>query len=324
MAETACRNERQRHNLPPVCRAKVSLPIGIARYLGVGLLFVVAFTGCRGLATRGPKATQAIAAREQGQLGLQFLQRGKLDEAEVRFAHAIENCPEDVRLRHDLAVVRREQGRMEEAIVEMQRAVGQSGGEPAWLAELATMQLSHGDLDGARQSADKAIERQPSLASAWQVRGDVFNKSGRHEDALRDYHRALSEGGDSPELLMQVADTYRMLGRPRRALSTLQRMASNFAPEDHPPQLPFARALAYQALDRHDEALPHFLIAQEQQGSQPLLLTQMAISQWQVGSRDAARASLTLASQIEPQNPRIIALLTEWQPTATARVAATE
>lgn len=269
-------------------------------------------TGCCALPGRCPKEAESIAAREQGQLGLQFLHRGKLEEAEVRFAHALENCPEDVRLRHDLAVVRRKQGRTTEAIAEMQKAVGSSGGEPEWLAELASMQLAAGDLAGAWQSADRAVERQPSLAAAWKVRGNILKQTGRFDDALRDYHRALAEGEDTPELLMQVADVYRVQARPRRVLSTLQRLADANPPESHPAQLPYARALAYQALARHDEALPHFESARAAMGDHPDLLQQMAKTEWAVGNRVAARGTLQLASDLVPQNPQIVGLLAEW------------
>lgn len=288
-------------------------------------LVVCVFTGCCALPGRCPKESESIAAREQGQLGLQFLHRGKLQEAEVRFEHALENCPEDVRLRHDLAVVRRQQGRTTEAIAEMQKAVGSSGGEPEWLAELAAMQLTAGDLAGAWQSADRAVERQPSLAAAWRVRGDIRKQTGRFDDALRDYHRALAEGENTPELLMQVADVYRVQARPRRVLSTLQRLSDAHPVENHPAQLPYARALAYQALARHDEALPHFELARSAMGDHPDLLTQMAKTQWAVGHRSAARSTLQRASDLVPGNSQIAGLLTEWGQSSedSPRVAAT-
>lgn len=281
--------------------------------LTVAAAMLAFLSGCCGLSRRCPSQAQASAAREQGQLALQYLHRGKLDEAEVRFAHAIENCPEDVRLRHDLSVVRREQGRIPEAIEEMKKAVSQSGGEPEWLSELATMQLSQGDLIGAWESADRAIERNPSLACAWRVRGDVFKKSSRFEDALRDYHRALAEGDESPDVLMDVAEVYGRLGRPRRALSTLQRLIDRAPVEQHPRQLSHHRALAYQALARHEEAVQDFERARELQGDNPQLLTQLAISQWELGDQSAAHETLYTASQMAPQNPRIISLFAQWQ-----------
>ncbi len=280
-------------------------------YFSVLLLVVQA--GCSAMSQRAHRADKSIAAREQGQLGWQYLQRGQLNEAAARLTHAIEDCPEDVRLRHDLAIVRREQSRSEEAIAEMQIAVNQSGGEPAWLVELARMQMDKGDLAEAWASADRALERQPSLASAWQVRGDVLTRTGRHAEALTDYHRAIAEGGESPELLMQVADAYRLMGRPRRALSTLQRLADTVPMENQPREMRLAQALAYQALDRHEEALTHFDQARKIQGDQPLLLTQLAISQWHTGDVDNARRTLLSASAAHPDDPRILAVLAEWE-----------
>lgn len=276
-------------------------------------VLVAFFSGCCGLSKRCPSQDQAVAAREQGQLALQYLHRGKLDEAEARFTHAIENCPADVRLRHDLAVVRRKQGRVPEAIEEMKKAVSQSGGEPEWLSELGTMQLQQGDLIGAWESADRAIERDPSLACAWRLRGDVFRQSSRLEDALRDYQRALAEGGESPDILMDVAEVYAWLGRPRRALSTLQRLTDSTALEKHPPQLAHHRGLAYQALGRHKEAIQDFVRAREVQGENPQLLTQLAISQWETGDWTTAQQTLLTASKLAPQNPQIISLLAGWQ-----------
>lgn len=284
------------------------------------------FSGCCALPGRCPKEAESIAAREQGQLGLQFLHRGKLNEAKVRFEHALENCPEDVRLRHDLAVVRREQGQLGDAISEMQKAVGASGGEPEWLAELAAMQLAAGDLASAWHAADRAVERQPSLAAAWKVRGNIQKQSGHFDNALRDYHRALAEGDNTPELLMQVADIYRIQSRPRRILSTLQRLSDEHPSEDHPPRLPYAKALAYQSLARHDEALQNFERARGTMGDRPDLLAQMAKSQWATGNRIAAQTTLRLASNLAPEDPRIAAILASWeqQSAAPARVATTQ
>jgi len=287
-------------------------------FLNCAVLFalIVVAGGCSSLSSlskRSPKQDQAVAAREQGQLAQQYLHRGKLDEAEARFKHAIENCPDDVRLRHDLAIVRKKQGRVPEAISEMKKAVSQSGGEPEWLSELAKMQLSQGDLIGAWESADRAIERDPSLACAWRVRGDVFRQSSRLEDALRDYQRAVAEGDESPEMLMDVAEVYGWLGRPRRALSTLHRLTDSIPVEQHPRQLAHHRALAYQSLARHEEAIRDFQLARDIQGDDAHLLTQLAISQWELGETATAQQTLSIASELAPRNPQITSLLAHWQ-----------
>lgn len=283
--------------------------------LGFLMLFVAA-SGCCTLSRRCANDEENIAAREQGQLGMQSMQSGKLGEADARLSHAIKKCPDDVRLRHSLATLRRKQGRMDDAVAEMEKAVDLAGGEPEWLAELASMQFAEGEYENAWNSTERALQQQPSLAAAWHVRGEVLKQGGNLNEALREYHRALAVDGADEEqqskTLMQVADIYRLQSRPRRALSTLQRL-SNCSREHQPPELTYAKALAYQALSRHEEAIEQFEQARTVYGNQPPLLAQLAVSLWQVGDAVAARNTLQTAAELDPADPLVQRLSAEWQ-----------
>ncbi len=268
-------------------------------------------TGCRALPWRCPSDDRVIAAREQGRLGTDSLVKGRLNEAEVRFEHALDRCPHDYQIRHDLATVYWKQGKQREAIDAQTEAIRASGDKSAWVVELGDMLLETGDAVAALQSAEHAIMVSPDLGEAWRLRGDIMKRQGDLEQAVSNYHRAVSGGADESHVLFELADIYRLQNRPRRALATLHRLAESVPAEAQPPRIDYLKAIAYQALGRHDEAIPHFEQALRLEAQRPDILFLLARSQWESGHADAARQSALQAAQQLPGDVRIQQFLAE-------------
>ena len=65
------------------------------------------------------------------------------------------------------------------------------GDRDAWtLAQLARCRLRDGDLDGARDAAARAIEREPDAAPGWVAMGDVAMRAGDTAQAEERFQRA--------------------------------------------------------------------------------------------------------------------------------------
>lgn len=67
-------------------------------------------------------------------------------------------------------------------------ALGERGASV--LVQLARCRLKVRDLEGARDAAVRAVEREPESAQAWTVLGDVAFKAGEHQPAEAHYSKA--------------------------------------------------------------------------------------------------------------------------------------
>ncbi len=287
---------------------------------GQGLAIVVAvfallLSGCRcGLRHRGPFDNDVVAARELNRLGIEAVHRQSLPEAHARFAAALKTNPNDVESRYQLSRVLWRQGHTDRAIEEMDEAIRQSGSNPAWTVELGQMLLSQSEFAGGLECSNRALAGCCDLPAAWRLQAEVFQATGRMDEALQAYHQALATGDDSVAVLSQIATIYRRQGRSRRALSTLQRMEDQVPVDKHPPELGFWQGLALQELGRHEDAIELFADSQHRMGDDPNLLASMAASRAKLGlDTMTASSSVQLATaEIEPQ---------ESKPYATSGVA---
>jgi tetratricopeptide (TPR) repeat protein len=137
----------------------------------------------------------------------------------------------------------------------MEQAVRLSGGNAELQVRLGDMYLARGDLAGAGRQAERAIERTRQLASAWALRGDVLRRQGNVEEALANYHRALSYQKCFPRVQLAIAEIYRDRRRPMRALATLRSLVDGYAVGERPQRVLFLEGLVLKDLGRYDEAV---------------------------------------------------------------------
>ena len=275
---------------------------GPPRALTGAFVLLVLGSGC---CTLSPRNEKLIAAREHTRQALCAMDRGQFAEARVRFEHALKSCPKDSRARYNYARVLWQEGDREAAIEELDSAVRVSGGDPVWRVELGRMLFNEGAIDGALECAEVALDRERDLAAAWVLRGDALRVQLENDLARKSYYRALSCQNCEPRALLELAELYRLQGRPRRALSSLQRLESEYPPSRHPPRIAYLQGLALQALGRHADAIDKFELARGQLGDDSELLLMLAESQFQVGSLAEARASMELAAAGLGEDPRL-------------------
>ena len=283
------------------------------------ILYVLFAAGCVSLTRNGPVADSVIMARHLCQRGLHAIHNNQWGQAESAFARAVKACPDDQRARQHYADSLWRRGAIDQAIAEMSTAVELSEGDPSLIVQLGTMYLERGMLDEAFQQANLAVQTDRQMADAWALRSDVLRQQGKTQQALDSYHRALSYSPDDPRLGLEVAELYRELNRPRRALLVLQGLTKQYEPGHEPPRLLVLQGLALKALGRYDDALEQLRLARR--GAVPTadVLFQMAELELRAGNVDSAwrdaveagrrgadrEATDALLARIEANGPRL-------------------
>jgi predicted Zn-dependent protease len=121
---------------------------------------------------------------------------------------------------------------------------------------------------------------------------------------LDDYHHALGLAPEDRDTRLAIAEVYRRLDKPQRALNMLQGLADTYTPGEEPQQVLYLEGLAYRALGRYDEAIDALSVACHRGPGSPELYYQLARSQFKAGNlvaaEDAARQALALEPHHQP------------------------
>lgn len=248
------------------------------------------------------KDANIVAARQTSLKGIDALQRGELDDAESLFADALHQNPADERAHRHYAEVMWQRGQHQAAIQHMEESARLSGGDPTLLVQLGEMYLGQGEGDAAWECASEAIEVNSRLPSAWALRGDIYRRQQKWDAALASYHRALSEQPHFPHVQLAAAEVYRQQNRPQRALATLSALASQFRPQETPPEVFYQQGLAYQALGRFQDAADALTLASRQPDVPADVLYHLAEAQHSAGNTASARLALQAALARAPDH----------------------
>ena len=224
-------------------------------WLNAVLLSVLLLAGCQLPGREGPVPQSLANCRRLSRQGVTALERGRQEDAEALLAKAVAACPVDAEARRHYGEALWRRGARTEAIAQMEEAGRLAGEDAALWARLAEMYLAVGQPDRAGQNAERALDLDPKLPLAWVIRGRVTWAAGQPRQALADYLRALGYAPHDREILQEVAELYRQLNEPERALQTLQSLAETYSPGEEPGQVLYLMGQAYVALGRYDDAV---------------------------------------------------------------------
>jgi tetratricopeptide (TPR) repeat protein len=232
------------------------------------------------------------------------MEQGEWRDAQRLLAQAVKVCPADVEARRHYAEVLWQQGERQKAISQLNEALRIGGPSVSIHVMLAEMRLAMNDRRGARQHAEYAIGMDPGSAAAWVARARVSLVENDDRGALDDYHHALGLAPDDHGTRLAVAEVYRRMNQPQRALSMLQGLADSYTPGEEPQQVLFLEGLAYRALGRYDEAIDTLSVACHRGPGSAELYYQLARSQFMAGNltpaADAARQAVALEPHHQP------------------------
>jgi tetratricopeptide (TPR) repeat protein len=137
-------------------------------------------------------------------------------------------------------------GRVDEAIVEMERATHLDPFTPKYEAWLGSLYWTVGRHDEAIEAARRSLEVSPDFPIAWYVIGLAHAAKGEYEEALAAHQRAA----EHPHWRWPLANTYALAGRTEEARALLAELTRS-------PTAYGAWGLAeiYATLGERDEAL---------------------------------------------------------------------
>ena len=258
--------------------------------------------GCRLPGRDGPVSQSLAESRNLSRQGVAAMERGQQKQAETLLAKAVKVCPSDPEARRNYAETLWMHGSQTEAIAQMEE-VARTGCEDAtFWTRLGEMYLAAGRADAAELSVQQALALDPKLPSAWAVRGRAMLASGQTRQALADYLRALGYAPGDSKILLEVAELYRQLDQPERALQTLQVLADSYAPGEEPQQVLYLTGLAYTALGRPGDAVDSFSAALIRDKPTPEILYRLGEAELLAGRQDEALNVVQQALAIDPQH----------------------
>ena len=240
---------RPQDAVPPRSAAVVT----VSAFVVLGI--VAMGSGCRLVNRHSAVPQQQLAeARRLSNEGLSAADQQDLAGAETLLSQAVKRCPTDIDARRHYASVLWQRGERMEAVEQINEALRLAPEDVPLCLAGGRMTMELGLLDDADRLAVAALHSAPQSADAWHLRGQVSLARGQDETALEEFHHGLAIAPDDRGLLLDTAEVYRRLGRPRRALSTLAALGESYGPKQTPGLVLALEGMALEALGRADDA----------------------------------------------------------------------
>ena len=210
--------------------------------------------GCRLPGWEGPVSRSLADCRRLSQQGAVALDRGQQEKAETLLAQAVAACPVDAEARRRYAEALWRRGARKEAIAQLEAAGRVTPDDAALWTRMAEMQLAAGQVELAGQTADRALDLDTKLPGTGRF---AAGSAGRPASRKRRWPiiSALGYTPNDRAMLREVAELYRQLNQPDRALQTLQSLAETYSPGEEPADCLYLTGLAYVAVGRYDDGV---------------------------------------------------------------------
>lgn len=248
--------------------------------------------GCR-VFRGGGTNTSLVTARQLSLRGADAFQRSRNQDAELLFSQALAISPLDERAHWGYAMTLWQRGDKQKATHHMSEALRLSGRNPEYAIQLGEMHQALGDYQAAKKLGLDVLSDNRNHARAWALLGDTHRSAGEWVDALECYHRALLIRSDYPKVQLAITEIYRKLGKPQRALATLNRMVDLHGSVREDPEHMLFRGLVFADLNRPQEAAALLASAAERLPTDRLdLHLEIVGTQYQLGELVQARIAL--------------------------------
>ncbi len=158
-------------------------------------------------------------------LGVIRAMEGRYDEAIDLLRKALGVSKNHAQLQFNLARALSDAGRDGEALLHHRKATQLApGNAEAWL-NLGDALQKQDDLEGALQAFDEAVRRAPHFAQAWNNRGTIFKLLGRPVEALASYEKALILKPDLAEVHLHMGAALEDIGNDAGAMMSYRKAA---------------------------------------------------------------------------------------------------
>jgi hypothetical protein len=119
-------------------------------------------------------------------------------------------------------------------------------------------------------------------------------------------HQALRYNPHAPDALLEVAELQYQLSRPQRALATVQYLLDAYTPGEEPRRALWLQGLAFEAIDRRQDAVTSLYAASTHGPAEPELLYQLARAQNAAGDPAAAAITARQAADAGHEGGRLL------------------
>jgi tetratricopeptide (TPR) repeat protein len=266
------------------------------------MTWTAGLAGCKFAGREGPVSRSLLTCLQFSQRGIMAMDRKDWNAAEANLSKAVEACPVDPEARRYYSEALWQRGNQQQAIAQLNEAVRLSEDDPTLLIRLAERHLAIGQVDQARQEVEKAVDLDPKSAVAWALRGRFLQQAGDTKQALADYHRSLSYQPDQREVLLEIAELYRQLGQPQRALANLQSLLDSYPAGEEPQNVLYLEGLSYAALERWEDAAMSFASARDHGQPTPEILYHLGEAEFLAGHRTEAQQAAQQALALQPNH----------------------
>jgi tetratricopeptide (TPR) repeat protein len=222
------------------------------------------------------------------------LRAGHLDEAGDKFATITKDSPGFAEAHLNLGLIREEQGRNEEAIASLQKALTlrpRLRGANLFLA-IAEYRLNH--FDKAISALQKETSYYPSDANAWMWLGVVQLAAENPEDAVAALDKAAKLAPDNVDILYHRGRAHLLVSK-----NSYEKM---FQVDPHSWRVHQVLAQADAEADRSEEAIAEYQAAIQLAPKQPGLHDELGTEYWKAGKLELAEAALQQELEIDPNN----------------------
>jgi tetratricopeptide (TPR) repeat protein len=219
------------------------------------ILLPLMTVGCRGWPWRGGgTAPSVVTCRDLSTQGRAAIEQGNWPQAEKLMAAAVAACPVDVDARRHYAQTLLQRNATTEALAQLDEALRLANHDVSLAVHSGEIYLSLGQIEAAQRRADLALRIDSASAEAWALRGRIKAVRGDARAALADFQRALGYRHDDRRVLHEVAQLYRILDRPDRALVCLQALGETYRAGEEPRELLVEQAQTLTAVARFGDA----------------------------------------------------------------------
>ena len=259
--------------------------------------------GCRTLGVRRDESPkQVAAARQLTEQGMSAMDRGDWKRAETLLAKAVATSTTDVdahrqyaeALLHRSAPQRGARSTRSSSTIGSRRP---GAGGPRGRGAIGHRPTGAGLVVGRRGTAARSQIR-AGLGGA----GRIASAAGQSRQALAEYQRSLGYAPQCHEVAIQIAETYRQLNQPERALLTLQAVADDYSRDSVPQQVLYLQGLAMVALSRYGDAAATFGQAARAERPTAEILCHQAEAEMLAGRVPQAQSCVQEALAIDPNH----------------------
>ena len=257
--------------------------------MGKSLLCLYTF-----LPATGPACGQASPYQERFRQATEDMRVGHLDDAGEKFASIVKDSPSFAEAHLNLGLVREEQGRNEEAIASLQKAIGlkpRLRGANLFLA-IAQYRLNHFDKSVAALQKETAYY--PADANAWMWLGVVQLAAENPEEAVAALDKAAKLAPENVDILYHRGRAHLLVSK-----NSYEKM---FQVDPKSWRVHQVLAQAEAEAERHDEAVAEYQAAIQLAPKQPGLHEELGTEYWKSGKLEPAEAALQQELEIDPNN----------------------